>query len=36
MLDDFVKAAKPRWAKIRGTFNPRGGITTTVSAQYGA
>ena len=34
MLDDFVGACKPRWAKITGTFNPRGGITTTVSAEY--
>ena len=34
MLDDFVKAAKPRWAKITGAFNPRGGITTTVSREY--
>ena len=34
ILDDFVKACKPRWARITGVFNPRGGITTTVSAQY--
>ena len=34
MLDDFVKAAKPRWVKITGVFNPRGGITTTVSREY--
>ena len=34
MLEDFVRAVKPRWVKITGTFNPRGGITTTVSAQY--
>ena len=34
MLDDFVKACKPRWVKMRGIFNPRGGITTTVSRQY--
>ena len=34
MLEDFVKAAHPRWAKITGEFNPRGGITTTVSAEY--
>jgi len=33
MLDDFVKACRPRWVKITGVFNPRGGITTTVSAQ---
>ena len=34
LLEDFVKFVKPRWAKINGTFNPRGGITTSVSAQY--
>lgn len=33
MLDDFVKASRPRWAKITGVFNPRGGITTTVTAE---
>jgi 7-cyano-7-deazaguanine reductase len=36
MLEDFVAAVKPRWVKISGIFNPRGGITTTVSAQYKA
>jgi 7-cyano-7-deazaguanine reductase len=34
MLEDFVAAVKPRWVKINGIFNPRGGITTTVSAEY--
>jgi len=34
MLDDFVKACKPRWARIVSQFNSRGGITTTVSAEY--
>ena len=34
MLEDFVKSSKPRWAKITGVFNPRGGITTTVSREY--
>lgn len=34
ILDDFVKACKPRWARIKGVFNPRGGITTTVSREY--
>ncbi len=36
MLEDFTAAVKPRWAKISGVFNPRGGITTTVSAEYKA
>jgi 7-cyano-7-deazaguanine reductase len=34
MLEDFVKAARPRWAKIIGEFNPRGGIKTTVIRDY--
>ena len=34
MLEDFVKACRPRWVKITGVFNPRGGITTTVSREY--
>lgn len=34
MLEDFVAAVKPRWMKITGVFNPRGGITTTVSREY--
>jgi 7-cyano-7-deazaguanine reductase len=34
MLEDFVRAVKPRWAKITGVFNPRGGITTTVTREY--
>ena len=34
MLDDFVCSCKPRWAKITAVFNPRGGITTTVTREY--
>lgn len=34
ILDDFVGASKPKWAKITGVFNPRGGITTTISREY--
>jgi len=34
MLEDFVSAAKPRQVRITGVFNPRGGITTTVSGEY--
>jgi len=36
MLEDFVSAVKPRWIKITGIFNPRGGITTAVSREYKA
>lgn len=34
MLDDFVNSARPHLAKITAVFNPRGGITTTVSAEW--
>ena len=34
MLQDLVKACRPRWLKITGEFNVRGGIKTTVSAEY--
>lgn len=34
ILEDFVKACKPRWAKITAVFNPRGGITTVVTREY--
>ncbi|MDD4980773.1 MAG: preQ(1) synthase [Candidatus Omnitrophica bacterium] len=34
MLDDFVSACKPRWVKIKGVFNPRGGITTSIIREY--
>ena len=34
ILDDVVKACRPRWAKVEGIINPRGGIETTVVAEY--
>lgn len=34
IFHDFVKAVKPRWARVRGAFNPRGGIATTVEKQF--
>lgn len=33
-LDDLAKACKPRWMEITGEFNARGGIKTTVKAEY--
>lgn len=33
-LDDLVRACKPRWMEIVGEFNARGGIKTTVRAEY--
>lgn len=34
ILDDFVAAAKPRWAQLTCEFNVRGGIKTTVTREY--
>ena len=34
ILDDFVKTSQPRWVSIKGEFNIRGGIKTTVCAEY--
>jgi len=34
ILEDFIRAVKPRWVRISAQFNPRGGITTTVIREY--
>jgi 7-cyano-7-deazaguanine reductase len=34
ILEDLTKSCKPRWMKVRGVFNVRGGISTTVEAEY--
>ena len=34
ILDDLVAALHPRWARITGDFNVRGGIHTTVIAEH--
>ena len=34
VLDDIVNACKPRWAKVEAVVTPRGGIQTTVTAEY--
>ena len=34
ILDDCVKACKPRWMEVIGEFNARGWIKTTVNAEY--
>lgn len=36
ILDDFVKACKPRLVYIKGEFGVRGGIKTIVTAEYNA
>ena len=35
ILKDFVAACKPKWAKVQGEFTPRGGIRSTIEAEYG-
>ncbi len=34
ILDDLVRAVRPRQAVVRGDFNPRGGIAIHVEAAY--
>ena len=34
ILKDFVSACKPRRACIKGEFTPRGGIRSTIEAEY--
>jgi 7-cyano-7-deazaguanine reductase len=34
MLRDFVAATKPAWFRVTGEFTPRGGLSTTVVAQW--
>ena len=36
ILDDLVGVCSPRMMKITGDFTPRGGITSTVTAEYRA
>lgn len=36
MLDDFVRACKPRWMEVTGEFNTRGGIHSIVTASHAA
>lgn len=34
ILDDLLKAVRPRRARVEGAFNVRGGIRTTVVAEH--
>ena len=36
LLDDFVAVCAPRWLKVTGEFNVRGGISSTVVVEYTA
>lgn len=35
ILDDFVAACQPRWARVVGDFNVRGNIKTVITAEHG-
>ena len=34
ILDDFVKAANPKYMKLKAVFNVRGGVYTTVVCEH--
>ncbi len=34
ILQDVVKACKPKWAIVTGTFTARGGLSSTIQAKY--
>jgi 7-cyano-7-deazaguanine reductase len=36
ILDDLVKSCQPRRMKVVGQFNPRGGMTSRITAVYEA
>lgn len=35
ILDDLVARAKPKWMKVVGDFNVRGGVKSVITAVYG-
>ncbi len=36
ILDDLLAALEPRWCRVRGAFQVRGGIRITIEAEHGA
>ena len=36
ILDDLVATVQPRWMRLVAAFTPRGGITTSVTAEFKA
>jgi len=36
ILQDIVGACRPKWAIVRGDFNPRGGMKSAIEAKYPA
>lgn len=35
ILDDLVAACRPRWMRLTGDFNVRGGMHPTITAEHG-
>jgi 7-cyano-7-deazaguanine reductase len=35
ILDDLLKAVKPKWIEVKGEFSVRGGIYSVITAQHG-
>lgn len=35
ILDTLVGACEPTWMEVRGEFNVRGGVATTITARHG-
>jgi 7-cyano-7-deazaguanine reductase len=35
ILEDLVSVCQPRWMEVKGEFNVRGGISSTVTAEHG-
>lgn len=35
LLDELVEATKPRWMRVTGNFNVRGGIASVITAETG-
>ena len=35
ILEDLVKVLKPRWMEVKGEFSVRGGLRSTIIAEYG-
>jgi 7-cyano-7-deazaguanine reductase len=35
ILDDLVASAKPKWMRVVGDFNTRGGIKSVITAVHG-
>ncbi|MGB0953737.1 MAG: preQ(1) synthase [Planctomycetota bacterium] len=36
ILDTLVGACEPTWMEVRGEFNVRGGVSTTITARHGS